>query len=101
MRSSQPYAKLSEMAAPTEKLDVNDEQRLARADARRRTWGSRLTTLDGHSNLSATTPDAALSVMWELAQQAWALSGRPSPTYSRATMPGRLIRLTVSETPDR
>ena len=31
-------------------------------------------------------------MMWELAVQAWHLSGRELPTYSRHEIPGKLIR---------
>ncbi len=33
-------------------------------------------------------------MMWRLALDAWAVSGRPLPTYSRSEMPGRVIRPT-------
>lgn len=85
------------MAKSSMSLDLDEERRARRAEERRRTWSSDLTILDGHSNHAVATPEAALSVMWELAQQAWALSGRPFPTYSRATMPGVLVDLTAPE----
>lgn len=31
-------------------------------------------------------------MMWELAERAWLLSGRPMPEYERRSMPGRVIR---------
>ncbi len=31
-------------------------------------------------------------MMWELAVQAWALSGRPMPTYERGNAPGVVRR---------
>ena len=30
--------------------------------------------------------------MWQLALDAWALTGQPLPDYDRASIPGRLIR---------
>lgn len=33
-------------------------------------------------------------MMWELAVQAWALSGRPMPTYERGKAPGVIRRST-------
>lgn len=35
---------------------------------------------------------ARLGVMTELAEAGWCLLGRPMPEYSRATMPGVIIR---------
>lgn len=93
--------RLEDMAKSSVTIDADDERRARRAEERRRTWASELTTLDRHSNHSVASKEAALSVMWELAQQAWALSGRPLPTYSRATMPGALIDLSAPESPRR
>ncbi len=31
-------------------------------------------------------------MMWELASQAWSLSGRPFPDYPRERTPGRVVR---------
>jgi len=39
-----------------------------------------------------TTAAERIGMMWELARQAWLLSGRALPTYGRETMPGRLLR---------
>ena len=44
-------------------------------------------------NLSAwTTAAERLGMMWGLARQAWLLTGRPLPRYSRARAPGRIVR---------
>lgn len=40
----------------------------------------------------STTAEERLAMMWELARQAWLLSGRPMPEYDRASMPGRVLR---------
>ena len=45
---------------------------------------------------AVTTPEQRLAMMWELALQAWHLSGRELPTYARHEMPGKLIRPTQS-----
>jgi hypothetical protein len=37
-------------------------------------------------------PGERVAMVYELTLAAWALSGRPMPTYSRAEIPGRLIR---------
>lgn len=38
------------------------------------------------------SPEQRLGLMWSLARDAWAMTGQPLPTYSRAEMPGRVIR---------
>lgn len=44
-------------------------------------------------NLSAsTTASERLSMMWELAEQAWSLAGEELPDYPRHRIPGRVIR---------
>jgi hypothetical protein len=44
-------------------------------------------------DLSATATAAQrLAMMWPLALEAWALTGKPMPDYSRSTMPVRIIR---------
>lgn len=45
-------------------------------------------------DLSATTtPEERLAMMWSLASEAFALSGRAQPTYRRAETPVALRRL--------
>jgi hypothetical protein len=39
-----------------------------------------------------TTPEQRLEMMWELALQAWYLSGRELPNYPRDRAPGRIVR---------
>ena len=39
-----------------------------------------------------TTPSERLAMMWPLAVEAWALAGRPLPTYDRSTIPIRIYR---------
>lgn len=44
-------------------------------------------------DLSATTtPEQRLEMVAELSRRMWELSGRPRPAYTRAAMPGRVIR---------
>ena len=35
---------------------------------------------------------ARMELAWALTKAAWAVSGKPLPSYSRAEMPGRVIR---------
>jgi hypothetical protein len=39
-----------------------------------------------------TTADERLALVWKLTAEQWALSGRPHPNYSRAEMPGTVVR---------
>jgi hypothetical protein len=39
-----------------------------------------------------TTPAERIAMMWELAESAWKLAGRPWPTYERRNIPARLFR---------
>ena len=44
-------------------------------------------------DLSAvSTPEQRLDMVVELSRRMWALTGRPLPSYSRGSMPGRVIR---------
>jgi hypothetical protein len=49
---------------------------------------------ESSENLSAsTTVEERLAMMWPLALEAWQLSGKPLPTYSRETMPVSIRKL--------
>lgn len=69
---------------------------IAARRAARASWPGLKTTLaqaPGAEDLRATTtPEQRLGMMWELARGAWAMTGQPLPAYSRADMPGRVIR---------
>jgi hypothetical protein len=71
------------------------DERAIRAAARAG-WAGAKTTLEAQGaseDLSGfTTVEQRLGMMWELAQGAWALTGQPMPTYSRAETPGRVLR---------
>ncbi len=41
---------------------------------------------------SSNTVEERLGMMWPLAVRAWRLSGRELPSYTRAEMPGRVLR---------
>lgn len=65
------------------------EERKCRAAARR-SWPVRKVRPGDEppENLSATTTAAErIGMMWRLAQDAWAMTGRPMPDYSREEMP--------------
>ena len=66
-------------------------------DARRRAraaWPVRLTHLaDETTEPMPGTVAQRLTATWELTHQAWAVAGLPIPTYDRACMPVRLVRL--------
>ena len=70
------------------------EDARARA-ARRASWPGGRYTLgqEPADDLRATTtPSERLDMMWRLALDAWAMSGRPYPEYTRAEIPCRLYR---------
>ncbi len=71
--------------------DDSPEARARRAEARRTRW----TITRGHAPERAcdSTPEDRLARMWTLALDAWASTGRPLPSYTRATMPGRKLSL--------
>lgn len=51
-------------------------------------------TLTSGETPAPEAPTAAerLAAVWAITADAWALSGRPIPDYSRAAMPGRVLR---------
>lgn len=71
----------------------SDEARRARALARSG-WQlvSHALGHDPIDQLAGSTPAQRVAMVWRLTQDAWASSGRPSPSYSRSEMPGKLIR---------
>ena len=65
--------------------------------ARRRTWGVQVYPLadqPGDDLSEATTAEERIEMVWELTARMWELTGRPRPSYTRATMPVRVIRRT-------
>jgi hypothetical protein len=38
------------------------------------------------------TPARRIAMVWQITLDVWASSGQPSPSYTRAEIPGRLIR---------
>jgi hypothetical protein len=71
-----------------------DDERKARAAARA-SWPVRVYRLgeEPDDDLSATTTaEERLAMMWPLALDAWASSGRPMPDYPREKTPVRVVR---------
>ena len=70
---------------------TRDERR-----SRRLAWPGRLLRQSDESELDpdvlAMSPSERLALVWRLTEDAWAMSGKEIPQYSRAQMPGRLIR---------
>lgn len=74
------------------------ESAIQRAERRRREaqlWPIRKYAL-GHEPardpLDPTTAEQRVAMMWPLALQMWTLAGKDLPQYTRANMPGRIIR---------
>ncbi len=73
---------------------ATDKDRATRARARS-DWPVRKFKLgeEPSDDLSETTTAAErLAMMWPLAVQAWALAGKPLPTYERSNIPIRIYR---------
>lgn len=64
----------------------------ARASRRRATWTAALGTEHRAVHLDETTVEQRIALMNELAEAGWALRGEGLPAYTRAEMPGRLVR---------
>ena len=72
--------------------------------ARRASWPIRKTTLADSQvdDLStSTTASERLAMMWELAVEAWLVSGRTLPDYQRHECPVRMVRAGERATIDR
>jgi len=52
------------------------------------------------ADLSETTPEQRLAMIWELPVDAWTLARRPFPEYSRAETPVRVIRAAIRSAQD-
>jgi len=71
-----------------------DDDAKARAKARAN-WPIVKSCLDDEDDLASLarfSPSERVAMVWQLTLDAWAMSGKPMPTYTRATMPGRLVR---------
>ncbi len=67
-----------------------EERRLARAG-----WPIRKVPL-GDQELTdprdVSTVDERIALVWKLTRSQWAFAGLPLPSYSRAEMPGKILR---------
>jgi hypothetical protein len=66
-----------------------------RSPSPRRDWTARVYRLgeEPGDDLSAvSTAEERLAMLAELSRRMWSLTGRPVPSYSRAEMPGRVVR---------
>ena len=71
-----------------------DEGARARAAARAE-WPGRKARLGEEDDSVApadATPSECVAMVWQLTLDAWAMMGKPIPTYTRAEMPGRIKR---------
>lgn len=72
-------------------VDERERRRAARAH-----WPIEKARLGEESSanppLETTTASERMAMVWHLTLDAWAMSGRPVPAYTRADMPGRMVR---------
>lgn len=71
-----------------------DDARAARARARAE-WPGKVTTLEGQLDGAIVRHGTAaerIAMVWRVTLDAFASAGLPMPSYSRADMPGRVIR---------
>ncbi|MEJ7809871.1 MAG: hypothetical protein WKG32_05565 [Gemmatimonadaceae bacterium] len=63
--------------------------------AARRTMPVRVIRLGeepGDDLSASSTPEARIEMVAELSRRMWELTGRPTPSYARADIPGRVVR---------
>ena len=63
-----------------------------RAERRRRTWTARVGREQVAAQASETSVAERVAHLMLVSESAWALANRQIPEYSRAEMPGRVIR---------
>jgi hypothetical protein len=61
--------------------------------AARRDWRVVKTSLSASIDAGSLPPEVALGMMWQLALDAWAMTGRAIPDYSRTDSPVRRLRM--------
>jgi hypothetical protein len=62
---------------------------------RRAAWPGELTTLSDQADAAIVrhgTSGERVAMVWRITLDAWASAGRALPSYTRAEMPGRIIR---------
>lgn len=74
-------------------MDEREEARRQRA-LQRASWSIQKFKLgeEPEDDLSHLTVAERVAMVWRVTQDAWASSGMPLPTYTRAEIPGRMIR---------
>ncbi len=82
--------RLDRVVLPCERMSTFDERRRARADWPIRKVGLREEGLTDERDV--TTVDERIALVWTLTRRQWAFAGRPRPEYTRASMPGQLLR---------
>lgn len=61
----------------------------------RASWPGAVTTLDDQIDAALVrdaTPARRIAMVWQITLDVWASSGRSLPSYTRAEIPGRVIR---------
>jgi hypothetical protein len=79
----------------------DDRDAYAERAAKRNGWPVQrfqLGSEPSHEVVGATMNER-LAMMWPLALDAWASTGKPLPSYERHNMPGRVIRTRDQELP--
>ena len=72
---------------------MSDEERRARAEARRLRAVLRKGTLQAHEHdLDPISGPSALSLVMRLTNESWTLAGLPWPSYARREIPCRFVR---------
>ena len=74
-------------------MDDSERARSERAAARRE-WSGEKTRLgdSGQPPLVPASPAKRLAMVWQLTCDAWALAGKPMPSYSRGEAPAKVFR---------
>lgn len=73
-------------------MDTDELARLHRAERRRQTWTLTRCSLADSAPPRADSAEEGLLRVFQLSRDAWLLSGRAWPSYTRAEMPGRVLR---------
>jgi hypothetical protein len=77
-----------------------DDDSFERRAAQRSGWLIRRYALGSEPSADphdSTTMNARLDMMWQLALDAWAFTGRPIPSYERSQAPGAITRKAHAE----
>ncbi|HMM77318.1 MAG TPA: hypothetical protein PJ986_16555 [Gammaproteobacteria bacterium] len=78
-------------------MSQQDATAIQRREARRQ-WRVVKIALTAASEADENlSPDVALAAMWQLALDAWAMTGHPLPAYSRADTPVRRLAMDAPE----